>query len=78
MPAKITSLRTNTDAFFDSIPKKTFDESAHTILEICETTGISRTRIYAMRKQKMKEGEWEEVWKKAGGRPVKAYRLRRG
>lgn len=59
----------------ETIPGRIFDESAYTLWEIVEARGLTIKMAYRLRDEKMSSGEWEEVYKRVKGKPVKAYRL---
>jgi hypothetical protein len=57
--------------------EKIVDENAFTLTEIQSRTGKSKEWVRAMIKQKVADGEWEQVWKGTPQNPARAYRPKR-
>lgn len=50
------------------------DQNAETMGELAKSTLLSREALTKLKADGLKNGTWEEVWKKHGGRMVKAWR----
>ena len=58
-------------------PQKIIDESAETIQELCEKTGLYRQALNKEISRRVKSGVVEQVWKKSGRNLVPAYRIKK-
>ena len=61
----------------NTLPYRVFDNKAMTISEIADEVPCSLTMSSKFVRGKMKSGDYEQVWKMVGNRPVKAYRLKK-
>lgn len=69
---------TKRNPIFDTIPpKKIFDQTAVTRKEIQSEMGLSRDKVALLCEEKVRSGEWEQVWKKIARIDVWAYRIKR-
>lgn len=57
-------------------PKRIIDEDAYTVEELMERTSTPRQTVAKRLQSAVASGEWEQVWKHASGRLMKAYRKR--
>ena len=61
----------------DQIERRVIDQSAETIRELEQSTGLCRKRLSDIAAENIKSGRWESVFKKDGGtRLVPAYRVK--
>jgi DNA-binding transcriptional regulator GbsR (MarR family) len=58
--------------------RRVHDQNALTIVELAESTGLSKSHLATKVKEKISRGEIEQVWKHRGGRAVPAFRPTRG
>jgi len=62
----------------DILPKVIFDQSAETLKEIAESTGLAYKQLATLRDKEVLAGNWVEVWKRDRiGRRVRAYKSKR-
>ena len=60
------------------LPDRTYDPKAWSREDLFREIGGSQSDLTIFIQDKLKSGEWEQVWKRGiGGRRVKAYRRKR-
>lgn len=59
----------------DEFERKVIDDNAETITELCESTGMNRSSMGRISRERIAEGRWEQVWKRSGRKLVAAYRV---
>ena len=68
----------NEEALRELFPKKIMDQSAYSIKELAEHSGLKDAQTYKRMDDAVNAGAWEQVWKVGdSGRIVKAYRPKR-
>ena len=54
-----------------------FDDKAETTSEIASKINMSDAHVRRLMKSKLADGIIEQVWKRVGGRPLVAYRVKK-
>lgn len=63
-------------SILDLIPDRIFDENAYTLKELAAARGMNRMTMTNRIEKLMEDGNVEQVWKRSGGKPVRAFRLK--